>query len=209
MLKNIKLNVKQNGVTESIGFTNIYKTYFTGKTISLFLDDANYFASITNDLTDADLTKLRIKVKDKVYGFCKTPKTGDKKIIVLTNKNHQLYQIYDNHDDITVIPDILITDDVTDGNGMFGLFYNLREVPYLDTSHMTNLSVMFRDCLELESIPWTIDMKSCIDRESYYEKMFDGCDKLTGVKLKNVPPSFDPATAGLKEGQYTILSRRT
>ena len=45
-------------------------------------------------------------------------------------------------------------------------------------------------------------MKSCTN----YYNMFLDCAKLTGVKLKNVPKDFDASRAGLKAGQYTIVS---
>ena len=63
---------------------------------------------------------------------------------------------------------------------------------------------MFNSCYALRTIKGVIDMKSCI---SYYN-MFYGCNKLTGVKIKN-PPSGITATSGiggLEAGKYEIVS---
>ena len=87
---------------------------------------------------------------------------------------------------------------------MFSGCNALTSIPEMDTSKVMNMSYMFNRCNSLTSIPWEIDMQSC----KYYDKMFINCDKLTGVKLKNVPKDFNASTAYLKDGQYTIVSYR-
>ena len=71
-----------------------------------------------------------------------------------------------------------------------------------DTSNAINMDLMFEGCTNLTTITGIIDMKSCTN----YNGMFRKCNKLTGVKLKNVPKDFNASKAGLKEGQYTIVS---
>lgn len=84
-------------------------------------------------------------------------------------------------------------------------YETMKEVPdELDTNNVTDMSYMFDGCNALTSIPWEIDMQSCTS----YKYMFSGCTKLTGVKLKNVPKDFSAKTAGLTDGQYTIVSYR-
>jgi len=61
---------------------------------------------------------------------------------------------------------------------------------------------MFQNCSSLTTITGIIDMKSCTN----YNNMFYNCNKLTVIKLKNVPSGFDASNAGLKAGQYTIVS---
>ena len=87
------------------------------------------------------------------------------------------------------------------------MFYNCNsltslDVSKFDTSNVTNMNSMFNDCINLTTITGIIDMKSCTN----YIDMFLYCVKLTGAKLKNVPKDFDASRAGLKAGQYTIVS---
>ena len=89
---------------------------------------------------------------------------------------------------------------------MYHMFNNCRSLTILDisnwdTSKVTDMRLMFYDCTNLTTIIGIIDMKSC----DYYD-MFTNCDKLTGVKLKNVPSGFNALEAGLKAGQYIIVS---
>ena len=93
---------------------------------------------------------------------------------------------------------------VTDMGWMFGNCESLTtlNISNWDTSKVTNMSRMFNNCTNLTTITGIIDMKSCTN----YNDMFTNCNKLTVVKLKNVPSGFDASTAGLKEGQYTIVS---
>lgn len=209
-MKTISLKVKYNDKEESINFVNIHKSYFPGETICLKIEASNYYSSITDDLTDTDMTMLRIKVANKVYGFCKSPKFGDKHIFVLTDGKHSPAAFYSelgiNCKDFTEIPDILISDGLTNASAMFYGLPSLVTAPYIDTRKVTDFSSMFRPCQSLVSIPWEIDMQNCPDDKNNYYNMFHLCDKLTDVKLKNVPKHFDPETASLKDGQYTILS---
>ena len=52
-----------------------------------------------------------------------------------------------------------------------------------DTSNVGNMDWMFDYCTSLTTIKGVIDMKSCTS----YDNMFNGCTKLTGVKIKNRP----------------------
>ena len=73
-----------------------------------------------------------------------------------------------------------------------------------DTGKVKDMSGMFKNCSSLTTIIGEIDMNSCT-KSNNYNDMFRGCTKLTGVKLKNVPSDFNPSTAGLSAGQYTII----
>jgi len=96
------------------------------------------------------------------------------------------------------------TSKVTDMRWMFESCSSLTtlDVSKWDTSNVTDMRWMFDNCKNLTTITGVIDMKSCTN----YNNMFSDCAKLTGVKLKNVPKDFNASTAGLKEGQYTIVS---
>ena len=97
------------------------------------------------------------------------------------------------------------TSNVTNMNGMFNGCESLTtlNISNWDTSNVTNMSYMFGTCTNLTTIVGIIDMKSC---EYSYNNMFYNCNKLTGIKLKNVPSGFNASKAGLKESQYTIVS---
>ena len=98
------------------------------------------------------------------------------------------------------------TSKVTD---MRYMFYDCKALTTLDisnwdTSKVTTMQVMFEYCSSLTTIKGVIDMKSCTS----YNYMFNGCPKLSGVKIKN-PPSGITATSGiggLAAGKYEIVS---
>lgn len=69
-----------------------------------------------------------------------------------------------------------------------------------DTSKVTNMGGMFAECRSLNTINGIIDMKSC----TWYIGMFNECENLRGVKIKNPPAGFDGE--GLHSSQYTIVS---
>ena len=96
------------------------------------------------------------------------------------------------------------TSKVTNMGDMFCRCESLTtlDVSNFNTSNVINMRDMFWDCQSLTTITGIIDMKSCTN----YNDMFYNCDKLTGVKLKNVPSGFNALNAGLKAGQYTIVS---
>ena len=87
-------------------------------------------------------------------------------------------------------------------NYMFGDCSKLTtlDISNLDTSKVTDMSYMFEDCNVLTTIKGVIDMKSCI----LYDHMFDGCDNLTGVKIKNPPADFE-IKCGIRKDQYEIV----
>ena len=125
--------------------------------------------------------------------------------IKLTDSNHEMSAVYpDTYETMSSIEDYMDTSNVTNMCWMFSDCSSLTSIPKMDTSKVTNMSDMFYGCNSLMSIPWEINMQSC----KIYADMFTGCTKLTGVKLKNVPKDFNATTAGLKDGQYTIVSYR-
>ena len=71
-----------------------------------------------------------------------------------------------------------------------------------DTSNVIDMGWMFSGCNALTTITGVIDMKSC---DGYYD-MFDGCDKLTGVKIKNPPSRFtDTYPSEISSGKIVIV----
>ena len=94
------------------------------------------------------------------------------------------------------------TSNVTDMSNMFADCYELTalDISNWDTSKVTDMSYMFYNCRSLTTIKGVIDMKSCI----LYDHMFDGCDNLIGVKIKNPPADFE-IKCGIRKDQYEIV----
>lgn len=102
------------------------------------------------------------------------------------------------------------TDKVTNMSTLFSGCSALTslDLSSFDTSHVKGFSFMFSGCKNLAEIKGVIDLKSVDLRvasngATYWNKMFEDCTKLTGVKIKNPPAGFDGA--GLKPNQYTIV----
>lgn len=158
--------------------------------------------------------------------------TTIREVLVLTDDNHILKEIYpDTFRTMTEVPNILNTSKVTnmenmfsgcesleaipsivtenaqEGNEMFSGCKALKKIQTLNTINMHHMVGMFNGCASLEEIMNGIDMLALAgDAEHEYANMFQGCAKLTGVKIFNAPKGFSPEKAGLKAGQYTIES---
>lgn len=93
------------------------------------------------------------------------------------------------------------TSELTTMNYMFDGCNELTslDISSFDFNSVTGMSYMFGECGALVEIKGVIDMKDCTD----YYGMFDGCSKLTGVKIKNPPAGFDGA--GLRADQFEIV----
>ena len=102
------------------------------------------------------------------------------------------------------------TSNATNMNSMFDFCRAIEiiDLSNFDTSNVTNTRSMFLDCKNLTSIKGIIDMRSCTS----YDRMFDGCNNLSGIKIKNPPQLYydDKATfesqIGLSSDQYEIVS---
>lgn len=105
---------------------------------------------------------------------------------------------------------------------VYAMFYNCSslkniDISKLNTSKIQYFGMWFSDCNNLETINGIIDMSSVIlSRNTGYSNMFNGCTKLSGVKIKNAPSSFPNEYngslgglydgAGLTPDQYEIVS---
>ena len=95
------------------------------------------------------------------------------------------------------------TSNVTNMSGMFNGCNSLTslDLSNFNTSKVTDMGYMFYYCQALEHIEGIIDMKSC----TMYDTMFYGCNKLSGVKIKNPPADFEQRTY-LTSDKYEIVS---
>lgn len=72
----------------------------------------------------------------------------------------------------------------------------------VDTSNVTDMSCMFKDCVSLQSL----DLSNCnITKACQIEDMFEGCDSLKTVIMKNCSDeTVDRIKAELPEGVEII-----
>lgn len=80
----------------------------------------------------------------------------------------------------------LDTSNVTNMGGMFRDCSALETIPLLDTSNVTNMSSMFNGCSALETIP-QLDMIKVTNMS----QMFYNCSKLTNLTLLNIKVNLD------------------
>lgn len=100
----------------------------------------------------------------------------------------------------------LTTWDISNITDFASFFFNCKKLEEINisnwnTSNVTDMRNMFGLCSNLKTIYGVIDLSSVEE----YDGMFTSCDKLTGLKLKNVPTGFDFGRAGLTPGQYEIV----
>ena len=84
---------------------------------------------------------------------------------------------------LTEVP-LFDTSNVTDMSNMFYWCSSLTEIPVFNTSNVNNMFYMFRNCKMLTTIP-ELDMIKVTGGRST-EGMFDYCENLTNLTLKNV-----------------------
>ena len=151
------------------------------------------------DSTDWDVSN--IKNMSSMFGNCRSLTTIDVSKWNTSNVHDMSYMFYyclrlktldvSNWDTSKVI-------------NMSYMFYDCASLTSLDISNwdtsMANMTSMFQYCTSLRTIAGVIDMKSCTS----YSNMFENCNNLSGVKIKNPPSGFDGA--GLTSSQYTIVS---
>ena len=98
------------------------------------------------------------------------------------------------------------TSKVTDMRAMFIYCDALTSIKInnWDTSKVRNMSKMFKECTNLTTIDGVLDLKSCTN----YEDMFDQCDSLTSIKVKNLPTDIDTFCRGarISKDKVTVVS---
>ena len=89
------------------------------------------------------------------------------------------------------------------------MFYSCSSLTSLDlsnwdTSKVTDMSYMFAGCSSLTTINGVLDFKHCNE----YTSIFEGCNNLTSVKVKNLPTDIDTFcnTAKIDKSKVTVVS---
>ena len=98
------------------------------------------------------------------------------------------------------------TSKVTDMSAIFVYCSGLTtlKINNWDTSKVRNMRAMFKECTNLTTIDGVLDLKSCTN----YEDMFDQCDSLTSIKVKNLPTDIDTFCRGarISKDKVTVVS---
>ena len=81
---------------------------------------------------------------------------------------------------------------VSNVTNMDSMFSNCTKLVTLDISNwdtrrVTNMEKMFYQANNLTTITGVLDLRACTN----YKEMFNGCSKLTMVKVKNLPTDID------------------
>ena len=89
---------------------------------------------------------------------------------------------------------------------MSGMFANCKalislDLSSFDTNKVANMCGMFKGCNLLIEITGVLDLSSCTN----VYRMFENCDKLRNVHLKNVPRTLDFEYSGGIEGTTYII----
>ena len=89
------------------------------------------------------------------------------------------------------------------------MFYSCSSLTSLDlsnwdTSKVTDMSYMFAGCSSLTTINGVLDFKYCNE----YTSIFEGCNNLTSVKVKNLPTDIDRfcSAARIDKSKVTVVS---
>ena len=97
----------------------------------------------------------------------------------------------------------------TSATDMGYMFYSCSSLTSLDlsnwdTSKVTDMSYMFAGCSSLTTINGVLDFKHCNE----YTSIFEGCNNLTSVKVKNLPTDIDTFcnTAKIDKSKVTVVS---
>lgn len=92
---------------------------------------------------------------------------------------------------------------------MTNVFQDCKSLKEVDisgwsTAKVQNFGALFQNCVSLEHIEGVIDMSGThdipvtVNGQCQFKNMFKGCEKLTGVKIKNPPPQF------MRKGKWLI-----
>ena len=169
--------------------------------------DMSYMFSYCNKLTTLNVSNFNTSNVTNMYCMfdnCQSLTSLDVSNFN-TSKVTDMHCMFDNCQSLTTLD--VSNFNISNVTNMSYMFEGCKSLTTLDvskwdTSNVTSMSWMFCSCINLTTITGVIDMKSCTN----YNNMFSECAKLTGVKLKNVPSGFNASNAGLKAGQYTIVS---
>ena len=156
-------------------------------------------------LTSLDLSKFNtsnVTNMRNMFYYCTGLTTLDLSNLDTSNVTNMRFMFFKCGELASVNLSSFNTSKVTDMSSMFYGCINLTtlDLTNFDTSNVEDMSYMFSDCISLTTIKGVIDMKSC--KQCY--DMFNWCDKLKGVKIKNPPPNFADK-CGLLKSQYTIV----
>ena len=169
---------------------NTLNTLSSGCYIFINMEQMFYNCTSLTYLNISNWDTSKVTNMNSMFRDCRSLKTLDVSRWNTSNVT-SMNLMFDNCESLTTL-DISSwdTSKVTDMYGMFG---------NLTIDDADNVTIIGDNALT--TIKGIIDMKSCTE----YKYMFSGCNKLTGVKIKNPPTDFE-TKCGLRKDQYEIVS---
>lgn len=144
----------------------------------------------------ADITGDEIPIIDTSNGISFRRMFGDCESLVIppyfdTSKNKNFREMFKYCPSLTSIPEYVTSNGET-FREMFNGCTKLVSIPEIDTSKSKDFQNMFKDCSALVSVP-RLDLVNT-ETTDYLTGMFDGCKKLTNMRLYNITKSITIGT---------------
>lgn len=163
------IKMKIGGTESSVTLYPI-KSSLPYKSVKIVINAVDYYAPISENLENALMTKMRVRVGGNTYGFLSKVNQAD--TIVLTDDHYKMSDLYpDTYETMTSIPDNLDVSRLTTMREMFAGCVKLQSVPAFNTSKITTFHDAFKECNALGSgdFPWSIDVRSVTGyKENYW-----------------------------------------
>lgn len=186
---NAHLQVKSGGGIESITLYDSLDDVY-GHGLKVVVGGKTLYACYTNDLNNANMSKLRFSSGGSTYGVSKI---AARELLVLTNAKYRMREIYpDAYNTMTYVPNVLDTSQLTTTENMYDGCAALKEIPKMDTSKIISFHECFSGCTSLPAIfPWVIDLAGVppVDYGEYLYNAFKG-SHVEHVSVRNVAKSY-------------------
>ena len=168
----------------------------------------NLFQDIANSIREKSGTSDKIKpinFPTSIRNIPSSDKTSLKNYLDIKKSCYELFS--QNHFATTVTDDILKnfinyddTSNVTDMGYMFRNCTSLTTIPQLDTSNVTDMNYMFYSCTSLTTIP-QLDTSKVINMSN----TFYSCTSLTEINMINIGTSLNISLTALKHDAIVKL----
>ena len=197
-----------NNLTNIFGFSNLKEIKVSNwDTRNVTRLDSAF--SFCRNVTNLDVTKWntsKVAYMNNTFEGCTSLTTIDVSKWDTSNVLNMTNMFFSCSSLTTVDISKWNTSKVQSMNSMF-MYTKIKtlDISNWDTAHVMDFSRMFLGCSELITIKGVIDMKGCING---YANMFNGCTKLTNIKVKNIPDSIDQfcTTASIEKSKVTVVS---
>lgn len=180
-----KLKVQSGGMTDYVLLYDSLEDVY-GHGLKVVVGGKTLYACYTNDLTNANMSKLRFSSGGSTYGVAKMAAKG---LTVLTDAKYTMRDIYpDTYQTMTYVPDNFDASQLTTMENMFAGCAALKEIPKINTSKITSFHGCFSGCTSLPAIfPWVIDLAGVppVEYSNYLSGVFDSNSPVKHISVRN------------------------